>query len=162
MSPGYQRYGYRGEPYYFRGGIWYRHGGPGYTVVRPPRGLLLYTLPPYFVTRWYAGTPYYYYDDTYYLWDSAQRGYVVTDPPGTVATNAPDGASNDIFVYPMQSQSPDQQAKDRYDCYRWAADQTGFDPTKPEGGVDSGSADRRADYRRAETACLTGRGYSVK
>ena len=56
-----------------------------------------------------------------------------------------------------------QQSKDRYECYRWAANQTGFDPTKVEGGVSlSTSGGKSAAYHRAETACLTGRGYSVK
>jgi hypothetical protein len=41
--------------------------------------------------------------------------------------------------------------------------QSGFDPTRPSGGVaESDIEARRADYRRAEGACLEGRGYSVK
>jgi hypothetical protein len=41
--------------------------------------------------------------------------------------------------------------------------QSGFDPTRPGGGVaESENESARANYRRAEGACLEGRGYSVK
>ena len=39
---------------------------------------------------------------------------------------------NDIFIYPSKGQSQDQQDKDRYECHRWAVQQTGFDPSKPQ------------------------------
>ena len=42
-------------------------------------------------------------------------------------TDAP--PSDEIFVYPRNGQSADQQARDRYECHRSAVDQTGFDPT---------------------------------
>jgi hypothetical protein len=66
-------------------------------------------------------------------------------------------------MYPRSGQSAEQQARDRYECHRWAADQTGFDPTRPDGGVAVGDARaKRSEYFRAMTACLEGRGYSVK
>lgn len=37
----------------------------------------------------------------------------------------------DVFVYPKQNQSKDQQEQDTFSCYKWAKEQTGFDPTKP-------------------------------
>jgi hypothetical protein len=37
-------------------------------------------------------------------------------------------ASQTLFVYPAGGQSDAQLAKDRYQCYRWAVDQTGVDP----------------------------------
>jgi hypothetical protein len=49
--------------------------------------------------------------------------------------------------------------KDKFECHRWAAGQTGFDPTQVGGGSAPG---KRADYFRAQAACLEGRGYSVK
>jgi hypothetical protein len=136
-----------------------------------------------------------------------------------------------VFFYPTQGQSPEQQDRDRYECYNWAVKQTGFDPSRslpPQervtvvparapgettvgaaiagavigamvsnprnagGGALVGAAaggllgaaaessqqqqveqiatrrgDQRsrreaADYRRAMSACLEGRGYSVK
>src|SRR3954468_17833950 len=33
-------------------------------------------------------------------------------------------------VYPAKGQTADQQKKDEYECYDWAAKQSGFDPTK--------------------------------
>jgi hypothetical protein len=32
------------------------------------------------------------------------------------------------FVYPEKGQSPEQMEKDKFDCYKWAKQQTGFDP----------------------------------
>jgi hypothetical protein len=69
-----------------------------------------------------------------------------------------------IFVYPRLDQSEELQAKDRYECHRWAVSQTNFDPTQPSAG-DIPEALRnqmRADYQRAQGACLDGRGYTVK
>lgn len=139
-----------------------------------------------------------------------------------------------VFFYPQRDQSPQQQDRDRYECYNWAVRETGFDPGRrsipPEqreaavpapsgaaaiggavvgavlgaavsspghagsgaivGGVAGGllgaaaqeSADAETErynraqtrryergygrelsaYRRAMSACLEGRGYSVK
>jgi hypothetical protein len=66
-------------------------------------------------------------------------------------------------MYPRNGQSAEQQASDRYACHRWAVAQTGFDPTQSQGGVPAEqSASKRSDYMRAITACLEGRGYTVK
>jgi hypothetical protein len=43
-----------------------------------------------------------------------------------------------VFFYPTQGQSEAQQDRDRYDCYTWAVDQTGFDPARgPRDSRDS-------------------------
>ena len=34
----------------------------------------------------------------------------------------------DFMVYPAQGQSEDQMEKDKFECYTWAKNQTGFDP----------------------------------
>jgi len=36
--------------------------------------------------------------------------------------------STTVYFYPTQGQSKDRQERDRYECYRWAVDQTHFDP----------------------------------
>jgi len=36
-----------------------------------------------------------------------------------------------MFIYPQKDQSQAQQDKDRYECHRWAAGQTGFDSSVP-------------------------------
>ena len=38
--------------------------------------------------------------------------------------------AQDPIVYPAQGQSQDQMEQDKFECYRWARDQTGFDPMK--------------------------------
>jgi hypothetical protein len=35
---------------------------------------------------------------------------------------------SDVFIYPNKGQSQKQQDKDKYECYNWAKQQTGFDP----------------------------------
>jgi len=56
---------------------------------------------------------------------------------GTVAAMAmalTAGAAHPVFagpepiIYPAKGQSADQTEKDKYECYRWAKGQTGFDP----------------------------------
>lgn len=165
LPPGYRPYFYRGRHYYFEGGVWYAPGAAGFVVVRPPVGLVVGVLPPFYSTIWFGGLPYYYADDVYYSWDPSLDAYVVVDPPaGATPTAPPPAAANDqLILYPKNGQSADQQAADRYDCHRWAKEQTGFDPTLPGGGVASVDHERRReDYRRAMTACLEARGYEVK
>jgi hypothetical protein len=155
------------SPYYFSGGVWYAPRGPRYVVVRPPIGLHVDILPFGFSTVWFGGFPYYYGNETYYMWRDRERDYEVVDPPpGAPAPAAPSDAaapSDDVFIYPKHDQSPEQQAKDRYECHTWSVQQTGYDPSLPAGGVSSDqNAGKRADYFRALGACLTGRDYSVK
>jgi hypothetical protein len=140
----------------------------------------------------------------------------------------------EVIAYPARGQTPEQLDRDRYDCHRWAAQQTGFDPAQlpntpvsrpaaqepiPGSGVTvgaiagavlgsiiaprgsegggaivgaitggaigaatenaeradaqrdralsqsagpSGGGEKAGAYRRAMSACLEGRGYSVK
>jgi len=90
----------------------------------------------------------------------------VTEPPaGTPerVESAPAGAGEDFFMYPRNGQSEERQARDRYECHRWAVEQTGFDPSLSQGGVPVSQTERRrSDYLRAISACLDGRGYTVR
>jgi hypothetical protein len=36
-----------------------------------------------------------------------------------------------MFIYPLEGQRPDKQEMDEFSCYKWAKDQTGFDPSQP-------------------------------
>jgi hypothetical protein len=38
----------------------------------------------------------------------------------------------DLMVFPAKGQSQEQMEKDKYDCYTWAKQQTGFDPMKAQ------------------------------
>lgn len=39
--------------------------------------------------------------------------------------------STEVYFYPTRGQSPQQQDRDRYECYLWAVRKTGFDPSVP-------------------------------
>jgi hypothetical protein len=160
LPGGYRRYDWNGRQYYNHGGHWYRPYGSRYVVVGAPYGLFVNYLPGYYSSFWFGNTRYFYADDTYYMYEPARRGYVVTRSPygDDRDDESPDaGADEDLYVYPAKGQSEQQQSDDRYECHRWAAEQTHYDPVE-----SNYSADQRADYLRAMTACLTGRGYSVK
>ncbi len=157
--------------YYYSGGVWYAHRGPGFVVVGPPVGVFVPVLPAYYTTVWFGGVPYYYANDTYYQWVPEQNQYAVVAPPGdeSVAQTAPPQSAQqstsgeDLFIYPKNGQTEEQQANDKYECHKWAHDQSGFDPTQSGGGVPAEqNASARAAYNRAMGACLEGRGYTVK
>jgi len=82
--------------------------------------------------------------------------------PSTVASSGP---TPGIFpaTYARNGQTPDEQARDHYDCYRFAAVQTGFDPMRPNGGVaPSQTAEAQLAYERAQKACFEARGYVIR
>ncbi|TLX65194.1 hypothetical protein DN820_02470 [Stutzerimonas nosocomialis] len=113
-------------------------------------------LPPMAREIWVGNTLYFVAADRYYRWSARRREYVRVSPPPAVRTVAM--AGYDVIAYPTRGQSADRQARDRYECHRWAVNQSGFDPA----GANSAPARRVADtYRRALGACLGGRGYSV-
>jgi len=154
---------YQGANYYFTDGVWYRPSGLRFIVVAPPIGLGISVLPPYYTTLWVGGMPYYYADGVYYNWRPSQREYVVVDPPREAEAASLPPVPEQLFVYPKQGQSEQQMANDRYECHRWAVDQTGFDPSQPDSGIaQSQLAEKRADYQRATKACLEAREYSVR
>ena len=139
------------------------------------------------------------------------------------------GFTQELYIYPAQDQSAEQMDKDKHECYKWARNDTGFDPMevpttstappsgqKKSGGVVKGGlvgaatgaiigdnrkaarrgaaaggliggvrqssqntkvdqsqqqweqqeaskyANERNNYNRAYSACLEGRGYTVK
>ncbi len=158
-----------GGPFYYAGGVWYRPVGASFVVVAAPVGVFVPVLPVGYTTVYFGGVPYYYANDTYYSWSGAQNGYEVVDPPAdpnSASTDSPvppPAGGDDLFVYPQNGQSPEQQATDKYECHKWASSQSGFDPTQSAGGVppdQSGGA--RDNYQRAMRACLEGRGYSAR
>jgi hypothetical protein len=62
-----------------------------------------------------------------------------------------------LYAYPNKGQTATQSTFDRIECERWGSEQTGYRP-----GQSVEDAKRKADYTRAVSACLEGRGYSVK
>jgi hypothetical protein len=171
--------GYRGGYYGgYRGGYyggyrgWYGYGGyRGWYGGYYPwgwgwgaglgLGLYFATLPYYYSTYWYGGIPYYYANNTYYVYDDGAGQYKTVAPPAG-APSQPTGqapAINELIAYPRNGQSAAQQATDKYECYRWAVAQIGYDPTSAGGGTTRVDM---SDYYRAQAACLEGRGYTVK
>jgi hypothetical protein len=166
--------------FYYAGGIWYAPRGPGFVVVGAPLGVFVPVLPAFYTTVWFAGVPYYYANDTYYQWVPAQNQYEVVAPPGSENAaqfqadpgqppgpppgQSPQPTSGDnLFIYPKNGQDEQQQANDKYECHKWANQQSGFDPTQAGGGVPpEQNASAHAAYDRAMGACLEGRGYTVK
>jgi hypothetical protein len=160
--------GWRGSAWrggYWHGGFWPRafYGG-GFAWFLP-------ILPLAYATYWYSGIPYYYANDVYYTWNQGYDGYVATDPPpvadssGSADVGGPPpsdaGAQNpgpgpggptpgQIFMYPKNGQSAEQQATDKAECQKWASDQAGQ------------VAQNGSDYNRAMVACVEGRGYSAR
>jgi hypothetical protein len=150
--------GYRGWHY----GGWYgpHHGGWYYGGWWYPWAATVAFLPFYYTTVVIGGYPYYHADGHYYA--PVEGGYMVVNPPQGAVNQVPPSAPSveQLFIYPRKGQSEKQQADDRYQCHRWAVDQTGYDPTQPPGGVPS--VQKRADYQRAMSACLDARGYTAK
>lgn len=165
-------YAYNARPYY--GAHYYArpYYGRSYHYAYGPRwygalalGTFVATLPLYYDTLWWGGIPYYYNENTYYRWNPGVSEYEVVAPPNDEASGGSSEAATpaDLFVYPKDGQSEELQKKDRYECHRWAADQTGFDPTQTSRQTSRvQDSSKTTEYVRAETACLTGRGYSVK
>jgi opacity protein-like surface antigen len=89
--------------------------------------------------------------------------YIATPQPGQ-NTAVPSGARTEsLTVTAKNGQTQEQQWADRYECHRWSKGQSGFDPTQRVPDVAPNEiASRRDQYRRAFTACLEGRGYSVR
>ncbi|MGH8260537.1 MAG: glycine zipper 2TM domain-containing protein [Steroidobacteraceae bacterium] len=159
---------------------------------------------------------------------------VTEPPPRPLPPPPPPAVNTTVYAYPEHGQTPQQQDRDQYECYVWAKQQTGFDPSAPNvpaqarvrvasgpppgtgaavgavtgavigaaisnpwnrgfgalagaliGGAIGSSAQaageersheavvysreqmrqiehQAADYRRALSACLQGRGYSVR
>jgi len=170
-SYGYPGHNYYGHGYstgaywhggYWRGGFWPRaYYGLGFSWFLP-------VLPLAYATYWWGGVPYYYANDVYYTWSPDYSGYVATDPPPVNDSSAPgsatssdapppeassqplSGAPAQIFMYPKNGQSTEQQTQDRTECQQWATQQAGS------------VAQNGPDYNRAMVACVEGRGYSAR
>lgn len=90
------RYGYRwrhlprnfvrisfgSQGFFYSNGIFYRPHSHGYVVAPAPIGAVVHSLPGTAVSVVFGGRNYYLVYDTYYLWDSARRGYRVVADPG--------------------------------------------------------------------------------
>jgi len=137
-----------------------------WVVSAPPVGLFVPALPPHYTAVWWTGTPYYYANDTYYVWDGSRNAYqVVAPPPGLDAagmTPSPvvPGASDQLFASPARGQPPQQQSQDRLECHQWANTESSYDPTAADAATQP--REKRAAYFHAQAACLEAHGYTVR
>jgi hypothetical protein len=150
------RGGYRGYGGY-RGSIGYRgYGGYGFYGgwAALDYGLFFAALPLGYATYWWGGIPYYYANDNYYTWNEGASEYETVAPPTGLAQSASSqNEPAELIAYPKSNQSPEQQARDLRECRSWAASQV---------AARAGATVNHSDYLRAEDACLSGRGYSVR
>ena len=58
------------------------------------------------------------------LFGCAPPAYTVQSSPAP----PPPPPSVTLYFYPAKGQTPEQQDRDRYDCYQWAVKQSGYDP----------------------------------
>lgn len=150
-----------GVGYRHDAGVWYAPGRHGYVVTRPPYGIVIRERPAWATVLTIAGIAYLYANGVYYQ-EVPGSGYEVVPPP--VDGGAPAGGGpQQLFIYPRQGQSAEQQRADEFECHRWATAQVGFDPSSAATGQGrAGDPSRRGDYERARGACLEGRGYTVR
>jgi len=62
-----------------------------------PIGMFVPFLPFYFTTVCWDGIPYYYANDTYYLWNDSQRQYQVVAPPDGIESGDAAAKRDDYF-----------------------------------------------------------------
>lgn len=151
---------YRGQDYFFSGGYWYRPQGSRYVVVHPPYGIRVGYLPDYAREIWIGSALFFLAAGAYYSYEADTQQYVVVEPPVGVPPPDQPAAGNgyDVLAYPVNGQSPQQIDQDRYDCYRWAVQQSGFDPA---GATYQPAPEVVQAYRQAQGNCLSSRGYQV-
>jgi hypothetical protein len=183
-------YGFRGYGWGWAPGWGWWWGGWGW-----PLGVYLSVLPWYYSTYYWDGIPYYYANGGYYIWNGTEGEYEQVQPPPEVAEQGAGGApsasgpptgtpsagappmSEELYAYPKNGQSTEQQATDKSQCRAWASGQVAGAPPPPSGarnaapgapgaegtpGAAPADVAQRQNYLRAEAACLEARGYSVQ
>nr|WP_133751955.1 DUF6515 family protein [Pseudomonas sp. LP_7_YM] len=165
MPGGYSRVPYRGNDYFYSGGYWYRPQGPRYVVIAPPRGVRVRYLPDYAQQVWLGSALFFLAAGTYYSYEQSTNEYIVAEPPqGAQPVYSPQQIQQpadpyDVAAYPGNGQTQQQVEQDRYDCYRYAVQQSNFDPAA---ATYQPAPDVVGVYRQAMAGCYAGRGYSVQ
>lgn len=161
VPPGARTVKVNRQSYRYHNGSFYRPGPSGaYLVVQAPVGASVDALAPGYISFSIGPSRYFFANFTYYMWNKDRSAYiVVAKPEGAETAMATQKASSsaDIYVYPNNAQSTEQQGRDRYECYLWAVEQSAYDPVAGEA-----DATKASDYQRALAACLEGRGYTVR
>jgi hypothetical protein len=156
LPPFYTRVWVGPYPYYYANDVYYVRSPQGYTVVEQPAGTIAMAPPPgTAVPPDNAVTELGPVNNGVQQIASAPPASVVPPAPAVPAPAVAQAGGNQLFIYPRQGQTTDQQNRDRRECNSWAVSQTGRDPANSGGQIDP-------DFQRALSACLDGRGYTVK
>jgi len=70
------------------------------------------------------------------------------------AQTAVPSASTNPFIYPSKGQTPQQEQKDKNECYDWASQQTGFDPAQELADQQAAAARARQQSQQAQQTAL--------
>jgi len=148
-----------GLPFFYFSGMFYKRFGSDYMVVAAPIGAHVTTLPSGFIGFSIGEATFYYANNTYYSWDEPRQIYKVVQNPDGADEAIKNATNGRLIIYPKDNQNEELQSNDRYECHRWAVTQSDIDPTE-EGAKFTNEENN--NYRRAISACLIGRNYSVK
>ena len=69
--------------------------------------------------------------------------------------------AQDPIVYPAEGQSQDQMEQDKFECYRWARDQTGFDPMRTPTATSSRPAKEKEVWGAGKTGVAGAAGGAI-
>ncbi len=144
-------YKHYSKPHHYRGDHYHhfrRHYYPRHHYPRHHRSYFSFYVGP---------SLFYYRDHHYYHRDRHTREYVIVEKPEGADKALREAAAQELYIYPGKGQTAEEQERDRYDCHVWATDQSGVDP-----GLEDVDSQDILDYRRAISACLEARGYTVK
>jgi hypothetical protein len=163
LPHGFFSFSIGGLIYYYASGNYYRDYGGYYAVITPPIGAVISVPPPGYRIIYIDSHQYYLSGGVYYVWDNVRRGYRVVPPLVVINESSeefqePLESALNLFFYPNAGQGENEQTNDRYDCHLWAVGETDFDPSLEQ----SSSELERSEYKRAITACLEARDYTVK
>jgi hypothetical protein len=65
-------------------------------------------------------------------------------------------AQSELYVYPKEGQSEEQQSQDRGECHAWAVKQTGHDPSAPQPSAGAQQAPQGQAVRGAAAGAALG------
>jgi hypothetical protein len=135
----YSTYWWGGVPYYYANDVYYTYD-PSY------QGYIATDPPPVADSSGSAAAP----SDS----GAPQAGAQQMDSQQGAPQNGPsgpiDGAPPQIYMYPKNGQTAEQQATDKAECQQWATQQAGS------------VAQNGSNFNRAMVACVEGRGYSAR
>jgi hypothetical protein len=157
LANGYSSSWYGGSPYYYADdGYYVSYPRRDYRVLSPSERVIteryVYESPspePVVAAPPTSGTP-----TPSYVRESSS---ISAPPSSPIQAKAPAQTLPQLYAYPKNGQTATQSTFDRIECERWGSGQTGYSP-----GQSAEDANRKADYQRAVSACLEGRGYTVK